>query len=61
MTAVFELYDSTNNTLIALASDEQELGFLWEKNDRVQNNIRIKLAFEQWMRKLSKELPLWTK
>jgi hypothetical protein len=61
MTAVIELYDSTNNTLIALASDEQELGFLWEKNDRVQNNIRIKLAFEQWMRKLSKELPLWTK
>jgi len=61
MTAVFELYDSTNNKLLAMASDEQELGTFWEKNDRVQANMRINLAFEYWFKKLSKEMPLWSK
>lgn len=61
MTAVFELYDSTSNKLIAMASDEQELGYMWEKNDRAQTNMRIQLAFESWMRDLSKEIPLWSK
>jgi hypothetical protein len=61
MTAVFELYDSTSNKLLAMASDEQELGSLWEKNDRVQANIRVKLGFEYWLKKLSEEIPLWTK
>lgn len=61
MTAVFELSDSTNNKLLAMASDEQELGTLWEKNDRVQANMRINLAFEYWFKKLSKEMPLWSK
>ena len=61
MTAVFELYDSTSNKLLALASDEQELGYMWEKNDRAQANIRVKLAFESWMKKLSEEIPVWSK
>ena len=61
MTAVFELYDSTNQKLLALASDEQELGYMWEKNNRVQANIRVKLAFEYWMKKLSEEIPVWSK
>ncbi len=59
MTAVFELYDSTTNKLLALASDEQELGYLWEKNDRVQTNMRVNLAFEYWLKKLSEEM--WSK
>ena len=61
MTAVFELYDSTNQKLLALASDEQELGYMWEKNNRLQANIRVKLAFEYWMKKLSEEIPVWSK
>ncbi len=61
MTAVFELYDSTSNQLLALASDEQELGSLWEKNDRVQANMRIHLAFEYWLKKLSEEMSVWSK
>lgn len=61
MTAVFELYDSNSNKLLAMASDEQELGYVWEKNDRVQANMRINLAFEHWLKKLSKEMPLWSK
>lgn len=61
MTAVFELYDSTSNKLLALASDEQELGRLWEKNDRVQTNMRVNLAFEYWFKKFSEEMPLWSK
>lgn len=61
MTAVFELSDSVNNKLLAMASDEQELGYFWEKNDRVQTNMRINLAFEHWFKKLSKEIPLWSK
>jgi hypothetical protein len=61
MTAVFELYDSTSNKLLALVSDEQELGTLWEKNDRVQANMRVNLAFEYWLKKLSEDVSLWPK
>jgi len=61
MTAVFELYDSTSNKLLAMASDEQELGYIWEKNDRVQANIRVKLGFEYWLKNLSEEMPWWAK
>jgi hypothetical protein len=61
MTAVFELYDSASNKLLSMASDEQELGTFWEKNDRVQANMRINLAFEYWFKKLSEDMPLWPK
>ncbi len=61
MTAVLELYDSTSNKLLAMASDEQELGTFWEKNDRVQANMRVNLAFEYWLKNLSEEIPLWSK
>lgn len=56
MTIVFELYDSTTNKLVALASDEHDLGNIWEKNTRVQNNIQVKLAFDFWLRNLKEEL-----
>lgn len=61
MTAVFELYDSTTNKLMVIASDEQELGHLWEKNDRVQANIRVKLGFEYWLKNLNDEISVWAK
>jgi hypothetical protein len=56
MTIVFELYDSTTNKLVALSSDEHDLGRIWEKNNRVQNNIQIKLAFDYWLRNLNDEI-----
>lgn len=61
MTAVFELYDSTSNRLLAVASDEQELGVFWEKNDRVQTNMRVNLAFKYWLKELNEEIQVWSK
>jgi len=56
MTITFELYDSVSNKLVAVTSDEHDLGTIWEKNNRVQNNFQIKLAFDFWMRNLKEEL-----
>lgn len=56
MTITFELYDSVSNKLVALSCDEHELGQLWGKNNRVQNNFQIKLAFDFWVRNLKDEL-----
>lgn len=56
MTISFELYDSTSNKLIAVASDEHDLGKIWERNNRAQNNFQVKLAFDYWMRNLKREL-----
>lgn len=56
MTIAFELYDSVSNKLIVVTSDEHDLGNIWEKNNRVQNNFKIKLAFDFWLRNLKKEL-----
>lgn len=56
MTITFELYDSASNKLVAIASDEHDLGNVWEKNNRVQNNIQIKLAFDYWLRNLNDEI-----
>ena len=56
MTIVFELYDSVTNKLIMLSSDEHDLGKMWEKNDRAQNNMQVKLAFDYWLKNLNDEL-----
>jgi len=56
MTIVFELYDSVSNKLIFMSSDEHDLGNTWEKNDRLQNNVQVRLAFDYWLRSLSQEL-----
>jgi len=56
MTVAFELYDSQTNKLVYSATDEHDLGNLWEKNDRVQNNMQIRLAFEHWLSNLRTEL-----
>jgi hypothetical protein len=61
MTIVLELYDSVSNKLIATATDEHDLGRVWEKNNRVQNNFQIKLAFDFWMRNLKDELEALSK
>jgi hypothetical protein len=56
MTIVFEVYDSASNKLLMITSDEHDLGKIWEKNTRVQNNIQIKLAFDFWLNYFNKEL-----
>jgi len=56
MTIVFEVYDSLTNKLVAITTDEHDLGQMWEKNDRVQNNVQIKLAFEFWLQNMKDEL-----
>lgn len=56
MTIVFELTDSVTHKLVMVTTDEHDLGTLWEQNNRVQNNLRIRLAFDYWLRSLEKEL-----
>ena len=56
MTIVFELYDATTHELIMLATDQHDLGKTWEKNNRVQNNLQIRLAFDFWLNQLKREL-----
>lgn len=60
MTIVFELYDSTTNQLVMVATDRHDLGTMWELNNKVQNNMRIRLAFDFWLSKLQKELSVAT-
>ena len=56
MTVVFEIYDSISNKLVASATDEHDLGSMWEENNRAQNNLQIRLAFDFWLNNLGKEL-----
>ncbi|HWV16717.1 MAG TPA: DUF3313 family protein [Cellvibrio sp.] len=56
MTIVFELTDSVTQKSVMVATDEHDLGNMWELNNRVQNNLRIRLAFDYWLRSLEKEL-----
>lgn len=55
MTIAIEIYDSQTHQLLFNASDEDDLGSLWEKNNRVQNNQQIHFAFERWMLSLKKQ------
>ncbi len=49
MTVAFEFYDSTNNKLVFALTDEHDLGRIWEKNNRVQNAMQVRLAFDYWL------------
>lgn len=56
MTIAFELSDAETHKTVMLAADEHDLGSFWELNNRVQNNLRIRLAFDYWLHGLAKEL-----
>lgn len=56
MTIVFEVHDSVSGKLVAMATDEHDLGTIWEENNRSQNNQQIRLAFDYWLNNLRKEL-----
>ncbi|RYG00490.1 MAG: DUF3313 family protein [Chitinophagaceae bacterium] len=56
MTISFEVYDSETNKLLLTATDERDLGKIWEKNNRAQNKMQIRLAFDYWLSNLKTEL-----
>lgn len=56
MTIEMTLYDSLSGKAVAIITDRRELGRLWEENNRITNNIQVRLAFDNWLRKLRNEL-----
>lgn len=61
MTVAFEFYDAKTNQLVFAATDEHDLGRMWEKNTRVQNNMQVRLAFDYWLSALQKQLDVLSK
>lgn len=49
MTVAFDFYDSMTNKLVFALTDEHDLGRIWEKNNRVQNAMQVRLAFDYWL------------
>ena len=56
MTLEISLYDSVSGKPLAIITDQRDLGRIWEENNRVTNNIQVRLAFNQWLRNLRTEL-----
>lgn len=56
MTLEISLYDSVSGKPLAIITDQRDLGRIWEENNRVTNNVQVRLAFNQWLRNLRKEL-----
>jgi hypothetical protein len=56
MTLEISLYDSVSGKPLAIITDQRELGRLWQENNRVTNNVQVRLAFNQWLSNLRKEL-----
>lgn len=56
MTLELSLYDSVSGKLLAIITDQRDLGRIWEENNRVTNNVQIRLAFNQWLQNLRTEL-----
>lgn len=56
MTLEISLYDSTSGKVLAIITDQRDLGRIWEENNRVTNNMHVRTAFNAWLRKLRTEL-----
>ncbi|ACE85761.1 DUF3313 family protein [Cellvibrio japonicus] len=56
MTIEMSLYDSITGKAVGIITDKRDLGRIWEENNRVTNNIQVRLAFDAWLRKLRTEL-----
>lgn len=56
MTLEISLYDSTSGKVLAIITDQRDLGKIWEENNRVTNNVQVRLAFDAWLKKLRTEL-----
>lgn len=56
MTLEISLFDSVSGKPLAIITDQRDLGRIWEENNRSTNNVQVRLAFDQWLRNLRKEL-----
>jgi hypothetical protein len=56
MTLEISLYDSMSGKVLAIITDQRDLGKIWEENNRVSNNVQVRLAFNAWLKKLRTEL-----
>jgi|SRR5690606_25532935 hypothetical protein len=56
MTLEISLYDSLSGKVLAIITDQRDLGKLWEENNRVTNNVQVRVAFNAWLKKLRTEL-----
>lgn len=56
MTLEISLYDSVSGKPLAIITDKRDLGRIWEENNRVTNNVQVRLAFNHWLRNLRTEL-----
>lgn len=56
MTLELTLVDSVSGNILAIITDQRDLGRLWEENNRATNNMQVRLAFNQWLRNLRTEL-----
>jgi hypothetical protein len=56
MTLEFTLYDVSTGKVLAVITDQRELGSRWEENNRATNYQQIRLGFLAWMRNLKQEL-----
>ncbi len=50
------LYDSVSGKVLGIITDQRDLGKMWEENNRVTNNVQVRLAFNAWLKKLRDEL-----
>lgn len=56
MTLKYELSDASTGKVLGLISDQRDLGKVWEENNRVTFNQKVRLAFDAWARRLQQEL-----
>lgn len=56
MTLEISLYDSESGKVLAIITDQRDLGRMWEENNRVTNNVQVRVAFNAWLKKLRTEL-----
>lgn len=56
MTLEISLYDSLSGKPLAIITDQRDLGRIWEENNRTTNNAQVRVAFNQWLSNLRKEL-----
>lgn len=55
MTINFQLSDAKTGKVLALVSDQRDLGKIWEENNRVTFNQQVRLAFTAWASRLQKQ------
>ena len=56
MTLEISIYDSMSGKVLAIITDRRDLGRVWEENNRVTNNVQVRIAFNAWLKKLRTEL-----